>query len=429
MKNTRDAFVFGFAVFASFFGAGNLILPPFLGLNAGPDWWLVALGFAISAVIIPLLALMGHARLQGTMMDFGLPVSRWFSLLYCLSVYGIAISLPVPRTAAVTHEMAVQPFFDSSSLLTSSIYFGLVLLFVINRSTVLQILGKYLTPLIAIILAAMLGVGLFGPSETMLTGVFTSPLLDGLMEGYQTYDALGGVVIGGVVTISLNIKGYVSFEDKKWIIVRSGIIAASGLFLIYGGLIFLGAIFSPEFDRGISRTALLSGLSLETLGQKGSNALSLLVALACFTTAVSVVVGTADFIKGLFNESRMAYMITAILSCLVGVLVGQFNVKYIIDVAIPALMFIYPLTIVLILLNVLPKKWRSKSVFRWVVLTTFGFSIPDFMRVLWPSELLNNVSDMIPFSYQNLGWVIPALSVFLGVNLVGRRKGNQFRNS
>ena len=124
MNKTKTIFIIGFAIFASYFGAGNLILPPQLGFNSGPDWWLVTLGFILSATVIPLLALFGHAKLQGTMMDFGKKVSPLFSLIYCLCVYIIAITLPIPRTAAVTHEMAIEPFFDTSSLLTSSIYFA-----------------------------------------------------------------------------------------------------------------------------------------------------------------------------------------------------------------------------------------------------------------------------------------------------------------
>ena len=115
MNKTKTIFIIGFAIFASYFGAGNLILPPQLGFNSGPDWWLVTLGFILSATVIPLLALFGHAKLQGTMMDFGKKVSPLFSLIYCLCVYIIAVTLPIPRTAAVTHEMAIEPFFDTSS--------------------------------------------------------------------------------------------------------------------------------------------------------------------------------------------------------------------------------------------------------------------------------------------------------------------------
>ena len=225
MNNKKTILVIGFALFASFFGAGNLILPPYLGFNSGPDWWLVALGFVTSATVIPLLALFGHARLQGTMLDFGNKVSPLFSLVYSLCVYIIAITLPIPRTAAVTHEMAIQPFFHTSSLLTSSIYFGVAFIFIMKRDSILSILGKFLTPLIVLILLAIIIIGLFTSPESINNSVLETPaLVAGLLEGYQTYDALGGILIGGVVIISLNLEGGISFEDKKTIIAKSGLV-------------------------------------------------------------------------------------------------------------------------------------------------------------------------------------------------------------
>lgn len=417
MKNTKETFAIGFGIFAAFFGAGNLILPPLLGFKSGPDWWLVAIGFITSATIIPLFALFAHARLQGTMLDFGKKVSPLFSLIFCLCVYCIAISLPCPRTAAVTHEMAIAPYFGTSSILTSAIYFTLVFFFVMNRTNVLQILGKYLTPLIGIILLAIIIVGITTPIAELRPSTFELPLIDGFLEGYQTYDALAGLLTGGIVIISLDIKGYTSFEEKKSIIARSGFIAMMGLFLIYSGLIAVGSNFNTQFDPEIKRPELLSGLSLETLGNIGSTFLSVLVALACFTTAVGIIVGTADFIKGLFKESKKAYIITTVIACLIGVLVGQLNVKYIIEVALPALMFIYPLTIVLIFLNVIPQRFASKSVFRYVVLITFIFSIPDFLVFLIPPENLEGIKSVLPFAKQNLGWVIPAILAFIVANL------------
>jgi len=423
MNNKKTIFIIGFALFASFFGAGNLILPPQLGFNSGPDWWLVALGFITSATVIPLLALFGHAKLQGTMLDFGNKVSPLFSLVYCLCVYIIAVTLPIPRTAAVTHEMAIQPFFDTPSLLTSSLYFAIAFIFVMKRDSILSILGKFLTPLIVLILLAIIAIGLFSSPETMNPSVLESPaIVAGLLEGYQTYDALGGILIGGVVIISLNLEGGVSFEDKKAIIAKSGVVAAFGLFIIYAGMIAVGALHNTEFESSISRPELLTGLSLKTLGNIGNLFLSILISLACFTTAVSVIVGTADFFKGLFKQSQLAYTITAIIACLLGVLVGQFDVHYIIVVALPALMFIYPLTIILILLNVIPEKYASKLVFKAVVLVTFIFSIPDFLGFLIEAHWLVSVKEIIPLANQNLGWVLPALVTFILVN--GLRQNN-----
>jgi len=418
MNKTKETFVYGFAIFAAFFGAGNLILPPFLGMNSGPDWWLVAIGFIASATIIPLFALLGHARLQGTMIDFGNKVSPLFSLIFCLCVYTIAITLPSPRTAAVTHEMAIAPFFETSSLLTSSIYFVLVFIFVMNRNNVLQILGKYLTPFIGIILLAIIAIGIFSPMDTMNSSTYEIPILKGFMEGYQTYDAIAGLLTGGIVVISLNLKGYTSFEEKRNIIARSGIVAMLGLFIIYAGMIAVGAKYNSQFSSDIIRTELLSGIAMKTLGNIGATFLSVLVALACFTTAVGITVGTADFFKGLFKDSKKVYLITAIITCIIGVIMGQMDVHYIIDIALPALMFIYPLAIALIFLNVIPQKYASNKVFRVVILVAFIFSIPDFLGFLIEASWLQSIKEIIPFAEQNLGWVLPSLITFVVVNLI-----------
>jgi len=418
MNKTKQTFVFGFALFAGFFGAGNLILPPLLGFNSGPDWWIVTLGFIISATIIPLLALFGHAKLQGTMIEFGNKVSPIFSLIFCLCIYIIIIALPCPRTAAVTYEMAIAPFFDISPLLTSIIYFSLAFIFVVNRNNALEILGKYLTPIIVLILLTIIIVGIFCDVAPMRDSNFEIPLVSGLLEGYQTYDAIAGLVTGGIVIISINSsQSNMSFKDKKIMIAKSGFIAMFGLLIIYTGLIALGAFYNSEFSSDISRTALLSGLASKTLGNFGAAFLGVLVGLACFTTAVAIIMSTADFFKALFKESQKAYLITTIICCVTGILVGQFEVSYIITIALPSLMLIYPLCIVLILLNAIPDKYASKLIFKCVVFVTLIFSLPDFLGFLVSKEILSPIINMIPFTKQNLGWVLPALIVFVVVNV------------
>jgi branched-chain amino acid:cation transporter, LIVCS family len=152
LNKKKEIWIAGFALFSLFFGAGNLILPPTLGVKSGLDWWIVVIGFVLTAVTIPILAIFAHAKLQGTLYDFGKKVSPFFSTVYCLLIYIIAIAIPSPRTASVTHEMAIHPFFGTSPLLTSSIYFLLVFIFAVNRSKIISLIGKFLTPIIVLIL-------------------------------------------------------------------------------------------------------------------------------------------------------------------------------------------------------------------------------------------------------------------------------------
>ncbi len=425
VKQTRTTFITALALFSLFFGAGNLILPPLLGFKASESWWAVAIGFCFSAVLIPILGIQGHARLQGTMYDFANKVSPAFSLFYCYTIYAISIGLPSPRTASVTHEMAVAPIFGTSSLLTSTIYFLLVFIFVINRDTVLDIIGKYLTPAILLVLLGIISTALvelpmeFGPSQ------FNNPISAGILEGYQTFDAIGAVVVGAVLIVSINIKDKrYTYRSKRKIIARAGWLAGLGLFLIYFSLILTGALFTDHFPGDISRTALLKGISEATLGKTANLFLSLLVSLACFTTAVGIVTGASDFAKSQFPNRKRAYLITAIVSCILGVLMGQFNVAYIIAVALPALMFIYPITIVLILLNALPARYTTKFMFRAVVLTTIIFSIPDFLDTLGlPLEW----TSAIPLSGYKMGWVLPSILIFIFL-LIFKRSPEQMNS-
>ena len=423
MFKKKEILVTAFALFSLFFGAGNLILPPLLGFNSGNQWLIVTIGFCLSAMVIPILGILAHAKLQGTLMDFGKKISPTFSLIYAFFIYAIAIALPSPRTASVTHEMAIQPFWDISPWFTSSFYFGLVFVFAMNRSKILVILGKILTPAIILILLFVIGITIFSFPFEFGTTMIASPFTNGILEGYQTFDAIGAVVVGGVIIISINLRYTdASYEDKKSLIRSAGWLAGLALFLIYLGLILSGALAHSVFDANTSRTALLSGLAINSLGSVGNLFLSILVGIACFTTAVGIVTGTADFVKSRFNDSQTAYNITAVIGSILGVLMGQFNVGYIIAVALPSLMFIYPITIILILLNVVPDKYGSPLVFKAVTIATILFSIPDFLGSISAIAPTADTFSWIPLQEYSLGWVLLALIVFVATNSISRNK-------
>ncbi|MFZ9002610.1 MAG: branched-chain amino acid transport system II carrier protein [Bacteroidetes bacterium] len=423
MKRKSD-WILALALFSLFFGAGNLILPPQLGFRSGPSWWLTGLGFSISAVIIPMLGILAHARLQGSMFDFAKKISAAFSLVYCYLVYAISISLPAPRTASVTHEMGIEPFLGTDAIWTSLIYFLLVFLLVINRSRITPLIGKFLTPAILLVLLILIGSIFWLEPGTSGVTLLEHPVSAGILEGYQTFDAIGAVVVGGVILVSLNLENPGLESRQRFLhISRAGWMAGLGLLLLYAGLIFSGSLLQGEFPQDHSRTELLRGMSTLALGTSGNAFLSILISLACFTTAVGIITGTSDFMQSRFGGSPTAYRTTALVGCILGVLMGQLPVDYIIAVALPALMFIYPLTIVLILLNVLPETWTPKPVFRAVVFTTLLFSIPDFLESLGAAATGRWLQSWWPLQGYQMGWVIPGLVVFIASSLYIRSKG------
>lgn len=422
MKDKKEILVVGFALFALFFGAGNLILPPFLGFFAGSQWYLVALGFIISGVGLPLLGILAHARIQGSIFQFADKVSPAFSLVFCVLIYLISVTLPSPRTAAVTHEIAIQPFFKVSSLTTSIIYFLIVFLFVVKRNTVVNNIGKYLTPAILVLLLSVIISGIFSGYQPLEMPLNEKPVLTGFFEGYQTFDAIAALVVGGVIIISVKLKGYSSPVEIRKIISAAAVLAGISLLLVYSGLIYNGAIVNSEFPDNITRTQLLAGISNLNLGAIAGTALAILVTLACFTTAVGITTGTADFIAERVPK-RYIYELTVLLACILGVVMGALSVNSIIEIALPVLMLIYPLTIILILLNVLPESFRTKFIMRATVISVIVFSLPEALKYIFPVESLAVIQQWIPLAEFELGWIIPALIAFLG-SYVWERKFN-----
>lgn len=410
----QSVWIYGFTLFSLFFGAGNLILPPYLGLKSGSLWGLVVVGFSLSAVVIPMLGILAHARLQGALLDFGTRISGSFAFSYSAVIYLVALALPAPRTAAVTHEMAIAPYFNIPPLASSAVYFTLVFLVAINRSKITGLLGKWISPLLLLILLILIGSAIFNVADPEAAVLLTHPFTDSILEGYQTFDAIGAVVAGGVVLISLRIE-YPQYNSHQRfrLLVGAGIIAATALFLLYSGLVYSGSLFQGAVSQEVNRTDLVLYMSQSVLGNFGGALLSLLFALACFTTAVGIVTGTADFVKGMARNSQFVYRVTAGLGALVGVLIGQLSVSKIIAIAIPFLKVVYPLTIILILLNALPKGRISLNFFKLIVGVTVLFTLPEAFRFIgWNPENFPGW-DYVPLQHLGLGWVVPDFILFV----------------
>lgn len=414
----KKTLITAFALFSLFFGAGNLILPPYLGWQAADNWPLVAIGFVITAVLIPILGILAHAKLQGNMYDFAKGGGHWFAIVYCFIVYAISISLPAPRTASVTYEMAVASWLDIPSWGSSLVYFTLVFVLVLNRTKVIDFIGKFLSPLIGIILLLIIGLAIFGEPHTLAKSSMETPLVSGLLEGYQTFDAIGSIVVGGVIIISLGFGPKRSYIEKKKHIALAGILAGFGLLIIYVGLQYTGAYHHHLFPEKAIRTKVLQTISFHSLGNIGHSFLSILVALACFTTAVGIITGTADYFKEYFSQFRYSYQATALIACILGLLIGQFDVHYIIDIALPVLMFIYPVSIGLILLNLCPEKWQNPITYKTVLIVIFICSIPDFLHFIISEENIQPWQNPLPLASYNMGWILPAILSFLIVTSI-----------
>lgn len=121
----KEILVAGMAMFAIFFGAGNLILPPKMGQEAGMAWPLAFIGFVISDIVLILCGIQAMSRRQGSILAFGKKVSPHFgAIIGTLVVLCIGPLIAIPRTAATTYEVAIEPFLPNVSIGFFSVFFS-----------------------------------------------------------------------------------------------------------------------------------------------------------------------------------------------------------------------------------------------------------------------------------------------------------------
>lgn len=424
MKN-RDVFIFGLAIFAMFFGAGNLIFPPEIGMISGEEWMKAALGFFMTGIALPVCGLIAFSQ-AGNTDNFAVKVSGRFNTLYfMLLIIAIGPMLGIPRTGATVYEMGVVPNFgEVNPLVVSSLYFLVVLLLVIRPNKLIDTIGKYLTPIILAILAAIIAKGVafkIGvPGEKLIEG---STFSYGFLGGYQTMDAITSVLLGTIVIKGLRESGYTDKKIQRSMIMKSGLVAGAGMALVYGGLLYLGSMVDGR-GAALSRSVLTMHLAVATLGGLGRVALGLCVTVACLTTSIALVAITSDFFS---KEFKLSYRLTAIVICGFSALLAASGVGFIVSIAVPILTLLYPVTIVLITLNIL--RVEEGLIFRVCVGTTLLLSLGELLNSYTSVGALEEVFDRIPLSSYGFAWLLPTVSaaIITRVFLIIWRRGREGR--
>ncbi|MBF8982556.1 branched-chain amino acid transport system II carrier protein [Lutibacter sp. B2] len=409
MKNkNKDVIVLGLALLAMFFGAGNLLFPPSLGLIAGKSWIICGIGFFITAIGMPLLGIIGAAKAGGTIQDVGNKVGPTFSKIFStVIILAIGPLLAIPRTGATTFETGIKPIFSSASpILVSIIFFGLTLFFVIKPSNIIDKVGKILTPLLLILIFTIIYKGIVSPIGVASTVMEGNPLSKGFTDGYQTMDALASLVFGSVMITSLIAKGYNKVEDQVSLTIKAGVIAATGLAVIYGGLMYLGSTASSVFPADMNKADLLIAITDNLLGDFGKIALGVVVSLACLTTSIGLTATVGTFFNKLTND-RLSYQSIVIATCVFSAVFANVGVDRIVSIAVPLLVTLYPVAIVLILMtvfdNFIPKGAYPGAVFGALLLSLYdGISTIDMAS-------LGSLISKIPFASAGFAWLLPAL--------------------
>ena len=419
-KLVADSIVVGFALFAMFFGAGNVVFPPYLGMHAGEQWANGFLFYFIADIGLALVAMFAILHAGGADNITGRIGHVASKVLMCAVILCIGPMVAIPRTAATTLEMSVTPFFSGMSpVVFSIIFFAVILLLSIKQSAVIDIVGKILTPALLIGLLVLIVKGFVSPiGDIVDTGVSASEVtVNGIKSGYQTMDVLAAMAFGIIILSSADEKGYTDSKSAAKMIGIAAALSGVLLLIVYFGLTYLGATASTVFPTDISRANLVIGIVELLLGKAGLIIFAIVIALACITTAVALVSSAASFFAKLAND-KISYSVFVVVICVSSAVISNLGLDMIIAIATPVLDIVYPPMLVLILLS-----WFGDKLHKSVYVSSVAGSL--IASVLATAELYGMnipVIDSLPLASLGFGWLTPAALFGLVAYLVSKFK-------
>jgi len=415
----KDTFFVGLMLFSMFFGAGNLIFPPFLGVGAGTSFWPAIVGFILTGVGLPLLVITAIAFVKDGANTLGNRVHPWFGAIFTVIVYlSIGPFFGIPRNANVAFEMGFKSLLGNSVqnqpmmlLGFTAVFFLLVFLLSLNPTKVVDYMGQFITPVLLLSIAVLCITGflkLDKPLQAPSENYQTASLFKGFIDGYSTMDALAALAFGIVILTTIQQKGV---KDKKKLTsftVKAALVAGAALALVYVAIGLLGAKMAGygTFDNG---TAVLSATATLMLGNGGKLLLGLIFTLACFTTCVGLTIACGEYFSKM--APKVSYRVVVTLVTIGSFLIANLGLNQIINISVPFLVMAYPLTIVLVVLPFLHRFFGgSQKVYAGAMLLTGIVSLYDGLKMFglkW--ELFDTLLSRLPLSTVGLDWVVPAI--------------------
>ncbi|MBG0969482.1 branched-chain amino acid transport system II carrier protein [Bacillus sp. SRB3LM] len=417
MKNNfKLDIVIGSMLFALFLGAGNLIFPPLLGQQAGDKFLIAISGFLVTGVGLPVLAIIVISSVEGDLKKLSDRVHPVFSFLFpMISYLSIGPCYAIPRTGVVSFEVGINPFLSEIGqtewymlCIYTLLFFGVTLYLSLHPSKMIDLFGKILTPLLVIMVVIIVVKSIIspiGPLNVSNSLYENHAFAEGIIQGYLTMDAIGAFVFGIVIVQAIRAKDVTEPTHIKKITMVSGIIAAVGLIFIYLSLAYIGA---TSAKLGISNTGalILTNVVKHLFGTSGQILLGFIITLACLTTSIGLTSACATFFSKQFTS--ISYKSAVKIICLFSFMISNLGLEQLLNVSLPILMIIYPITITLIILSCF-HAWigNRNMVYICSIIGTLMISLlSNLDRVNFID--LSHILELIPLYKEGLGWLIPS---------------------
>jgi len=413
----KKQLLIGFTLFSMFFGAGNLIFPPYLGAQAGIRLWLAFAGFAVSAIGLPIAGVVAVAR-AGGLPQLAERVHPRFAQVFSILVYlSIGPCLAIPRTASTSFAM-LEPLAGESTALQwgySLLFFAVAFLVAQHPEKLTQRLGKILCPALLVLILLLFVGCLLHPAAAGYgtpTAAYTAlPAVQGILDGYQTMDTLAGLNFGAVIALNIQALGVTEPREVERGTIRAGFLAAGLFAVVYAMLTHIGGIAGAAFPGCETGAETLTLLANALFGRVGQVLLAAIFVIACFNTCVGLIASVGEYFHELLP--RLPYPAIAAFFALMSMLLANIGLAGILSLSVPVLNAIYPIAIILIVVEFLPGRFQRTSVWRLSILFTAIQSIPASL----PFGPLSTLMNALPLSSLGFGWLLPAL-IGIGAGLL-----------
>lgn len=411
-------------IFGMLFGAGNLIFPVHLGQIAGAHWLIASSGFLISGVLIPLMALLAISITRSSgIYDLAKPNGHRYALIFLILVHATLGPLfATPRTATVPYTIGIAPHLSQSNntiglLIYSASFFGLTYYFATRQGKITTLIGKMLNPLFLLLLFFIFLLAFLKPIGRANTAIIStayqsSAFTNGLLQGYNTMDGLASLAFGITVIIAVRSFGLKKRSSIAFATAKSSFFGLTGIAIIYLGLAWLGASSLHNFKMAANGGTTLAQIAHYYMGITGDAILATLATITCMTSAMGLVIAfSQDFHK---HFPQISYKTFLRFNCGLSFIIANLGLNQIIAWSTPVLMFLYPLSITLIILGITSPLFKQDPV---VYRITTGLTlIPAFFDMLnampnpihslpFTQALLGFAQKYFPFFINGFGWL------------------------
>lgn len=437
----RESLLLSSLMFGLFFGAGNLIFPLVLGLQAGAQVTPATVGFLITAVGLPILGVIASAASHTSSVHaLAARVGPRFALVFTAALYlTIGPFFAIPRTATVSYEMAFGTLLSGPAralvlVAFSAVFFALVFAAAMRPGRVMEFVGRYLTPVFLVLLALLLVVALIRVGDAPrppAAGAYANgaggAALTGAFDGYNTMDALASLAFAIVLIDATRRLGITSRERIAAELTRAGVLAAAGMAVIYGSLTIVGAGAGGIVPRDANGAVALAGIASANFGVVGHVLASLIMLAACIKTAIGLSAACVEMFSSMI-PGRFSTRTWAIIFTSVSFLLANVGLEAIIAAAVPVLQLLYPLAIVLIVLGLSHRFVSGNRLAHVLPMAAAGVVAVLALLASLPSSVplvpqaAAAVGSVFPGFADGIGWILPA-ALALGVGLlVGRAR-------